>query len=153
MLLVVLIGLPVLELVVFVEVARSIGFLLALALIIVTSAVGVELVRLQGRAAIDRATLAMSGLRAPGRGAIDEVLRFLGGGLLVIPGFVTDLLGALLLLPPIRSAARRWISFHYGGRAVRFVAMTGRAAAGAYRGPPADIDSTAVDDDLDQLDP
>jgi UPF0716 family protein affecting phage T7 exclusion len=150
-LLLLLIGVPILELLVFIEVARTIGLLLAALLVLATSVLGVQLLRLQGRAAIDRATLAMSQRRAPGRGAIDELLRFLGGVLLVIPGFVTDLLGGLLLLPPIRATTRRWISFHYGGRVVSFVAMGGRAAAGAYSARGADVESTAVDDDLDQL--
>jgi UPF0716 protein FxsA len=147
----VLIGIPVLEVLVFVEVGRSIGWLLAFVLLLATSVLGAQLLRVQGRAAIERVTLAVSERHAPARGAIDGLLAFFGALLLVIPGFVTDVLGALLLLGPTRTLARRWMSLHYGGRAISFVATTGRFASNARRARPADVESTAVEDDADQL--
>jgi hypothetical protein len=47
--------------------------------------------------------------------------------------------------------ARRSLSRHYAGRLVNFAASTGRFAPGGRTGRPADVDSTAVDDDLGQL--
>lgn len=152
MLMLFLIGVPVLEVFVFIEVGRTIGWLLATVILIATSLLGARILRIQGRAAIERVTLAVSEHRAPARAAIDGLLGTLGGLLLVIPGFVTDALGALLLLPATRTLTRRWISRHYGSRTMRFVATTGRYASGTRRRPPADVESTAVDDDLDRLD-
>jgi UPF0716 protein FxsA len=152
MFLLVLIGLPVLEIFVFIEVAREIGWLLALVILVGTSVLGAQLLRIQGRAAIERVSLAVSQRRAPGRAALDGVLGFLGGVLLVIPGFVTDALGVLLLLPPTRLLTRRWLSRHYSGRTMRFVASTGRFASREAGRRPGDVESTAIDDDLDQLD-
>ena len=146
-----LIGLPVLEVFVFIEVGRAIGWLAAIVLLLATSVLGARLLRIRGRAAIERVTLAVSERRAPSGGALDGLLGFLGGGLLLIPGFVTDAIGALLLLPVTRGLARRWISRHYAGRMVRFVAVTGRVASAGPRARPADIDSTAVEDEPDQL--
>jgi UPF0716 protein FxsA len=151
MFLLILIGVPVVEVFAFIEVGRAIGWLLAVALLLGTSVVGVQLVRIQGRSAIERVSLAVSEQRAPGRAVIDGALGFLGGLLLVVPGFVTDVLGALLVLPPTRAQARRWLSRHYTGRMMRFVATTGRFAPRDRVAPEADFESTAVDDDSEQL--
>jgi UPF0716 protein FxsA len=147
----VLIGVPVVEVFVFIEVGRAVGWLLAVVLLLGTSVLGARLVRIQGRSAIERVSLAVSEHRAPARAAIDGALGFLGGVLLVVPGFVTDALGVLLLLPPTRTLTRRWVSRHYAGRMMSFVAMTGRFASHDRGVRPADVESTAVDDDADQL--
>jgi UPF0716 protein FxsA len=147
----VLIAWPVVEIFVFIEVAHAIGWLLAVAALLGTSILGAQVLRIQGRAAIERVVLAVSEYRAPARAAIDGLLVFLGGMLLVIPGFVTAVLGALLLLPPTRALTRRWLSRHYAGRAMRFVATTGRFAFGDRGRRPDDVDSTAVDEDQDRL--
>ena len=162
----VLIGVPILELFVFIEVGRAIGWLPALVLLIGTSLFGIQTMRLEGRAALARVSLAISDRRAPARAAIDGALGFLGGVLLVIPGFVTDAIGVLLLLPASRRLVRRWISRHYAARVIDFVTATARFAPGGRRAAgydrfaastpgmrPADVESTAVEDDLDELDP
>ena len=147
----ILIGVPVLELFVLIEVGHAIGLRLALLLLLVSSVLGVRVTRVQGRAAIARVSLAASERRAPGSAALDGALGFLGGVLLAIPGFVTDAFGALLLLPPTRKLTRRWLTRRYAGRAMRFVAATGRFASRERHARPADVESTAVEDDLDQL--
>ncbi len=147
----VLIGAFVLEVFVFVEVGRAIGWLLAVVLLLGTSVLGMRLLRIQGRSAIERVSLAVSEHRAPARAAIDGALGSLGCVLLVVPGFVTDALGVLLLLPLTRKLTRRWISRHYAGRMMSFVATAGRFAPGDRGERPADVESTVVDDDRDQL--
>jgi UPF0716 protein FxsA len=147
----VLIGVPVLEVFVFVEVGRAVGWLPAVVLLLGLSVLGVQLLRIQGRATIERVSLAVSERRAPGSAAVDGALGFLGALLLVIPGFVTALLGVLLLFPVTRRLTRRWISRHYIARAIRFTAAAARFAPGNRDMPPFDVESTAVDDDLDQL--
>lgn len=139
------------EVLAFIEVGHAIGWLLAVVLLLGTSLFGMQLLRIQGRAAIERVTLAVSERRAPGRAALDGVLGFIGGLLLVVPGFVTDALGALLLFRPTRTLARRWMSHHYAGRVMSFAAASGRFATGNRASRPADVDSTAIDDDLERL--
>jgi UPF0716 protein FxsA len=151
MFLLLIIGVPVLEVFVFIEVGRAIGWLLAVVLLLASSVLGVWLLRIQGRAAVERVSLAVSERRAPARAAIDGALGFLGGVLLVVPGFVTDALGALLLFGPTRALTRRWMSRHYAGRAVSFLATAGRFAARERGVRPADVESTAVEEDPDQL--
>jgi UPF0716 protein FxsA len=147
----VLIGAPVVEVLVFIEVGLAIGWLAATVLLLGTSVLGARLVRVQGRAAIERFSLAVSERREPGAAALEGALGFLGAALLVVPGFVTDLLGALLLLPSTRRLTRRWISSHYAGRVMSFAATAGRFASRGRGVRPADVDSTAFDDDVDQL--
>jgi UPF0716 protein FxsA len=146
-----LIGVPVVEVLVFIEVGRAIGWLLAVLLLLGTSLLGTRLVRTQGRSAIERVSLAVSERRAPARAAIDGVLGFLGGVLLVIPGFVTAVFGALLVFPPTRALTRRWLSRHYAGRVMRVVATAGRFASRDRGVRPADVESTAVEYDQDEL--
>lgn len=145
-----LIGMPVAEIFVFIEVGLAIGWLWALVLLAGTSALGVQLLRIQGRTAIERVSVAVSEGRAPGVAALDGALGFLGSLLLVVPGFISDAFGALLLLAPTRKLARRWISRHYRGRLMRFVATTGRFGPRA-RTRPADVESTAIEDDQSWL--
>lgn len=157
-----LIGVPLLELFVFIEVGRTIGWLPAFVLLIGTCLFGIQTLRIEGRSALARVSVAMSERRAPGRAAIDGALGVLGGVLLAIPGFVTDAIGALLLLPASRRLVRRWISRHYAARVIDFATATARFAPGGRRGRdrfgtrargmrPADVESTAVEDDLDEL--
>jgi UPF0716 protein FxsA len=101
-----LLALPAAEVVAFLLVAVLIGWFWAVGLFIATSAAGVFLLRRSGRNDLDRfrAAFAQDGIRAvhlesPG------VAAMLGGILLVFPGFITDLLGAALLVPPLR----RWL--------------------------------------------
>jgi UPF0716 protein FxsA len=147
----VLIGVPILELFVFIEVGHAIGWLLAVVLLIGASLLGVQLLRIQGRSAIDRVSLAVSEHRAPARAAIDSALGFLGALLLVVPGFVTAVLGTLLLFPLTRTLTRRWISRHYATRVMSFAATAGRFTHPNRGAPSFDVESTAIDDDLDQL--
>jgi UPF0716 protein FxsA len=152
MFLLALIAVPLIEVFVFIEVGEAIGWLGALLLLIGTSLLGAQLLRIQGRAAIERLQLAAAGQRPTADAAIDGALGFLGAMLLLIPGFVTDALGALLLLAPTRRLVRRRLSRHYAARLMRIFARSSRFGP---RGParrPADVESTAIDEDLEQLD-
>jgi UPF0716 protein FxsA len=149
--LLVLIGAPVVEVLAFIEVGHAIGWMAAVVLLLATSVFGARLVRVEGRLAIERVSLAVSARRAPGAAAIEGALGFLGAALLVVPGFVTDALGVLLLLAPTRRLARRWISSHYTARVMSFAATAARFAAHDRSMPPADVSSTAVEDDLEEL--
>ena len=147
----VLIGLAVVEVFAFIEVGRAIGWLVAVVLLLGTSVFGARMLLIQGRLAIQRVSLALSERRAPGNTVIDGALGFLGGMLLLIPGFVTDVLGALLLLPFIQKLMRRWMSRHYAARLMRFVTTAGRFAQDDRGGRAADVESTAIEEDPHRL--
>ena len=151
MLVLVLIGVAVVEVFAFIEVGHAIGWLVAVVLLLGTSAFGARMLFVQGRLAIQRVSLALSERRAPGNTVIDGALGFLGGMLLLIPGFVTDVLGALLLLPLIQKLMRRWMSRHYAARLMRFVTTAGRFAQDDRGGRAADVESTAIEEDPHRL--
>jgi UPF0716 family protein affecting phage T7 exclusion len=112
-------ALPAAEFLALILVAALIGWLWTAALFVATSVVGVLLLRKSGRADLDRVrnAFARDGIRAihletPG------VAPVIGGILLIFPGFITDILGAALYVPPLR----RWAA----GKLAERVGRTGR---------------------------
>ncbi|HZI97576.1 MAG TPA: FxsA family protein [Actinomycetales bacterium] len=123
-------ALPLVELVVVLAVGRSIGGWQTLALLVVTSAVGVVVLRREGRATWRAFTAAAADGRAPGTEVADGALVLVGGLLLAVPGFVTDVLGLVFLLPPARPWARRMLQAWAGRGVVRDGPPTVRGGAG-----------------------
>jgi UPF0716 protein FxsA len=146
-----LIAVSVVEVVAFVEVAGAIGWPVAVVLLLGSSIVGVRLLRIEGRAAIARVSLAVSQRRPAGTAAVDGALGFIGAALLAVPGFVTAALGVLLLLRPTRALVRDRMSRRFARRAMSFAARTNRFAPGARERPLADVESTAVEHDANEL--
>lgn len=144
-----LIGLPVLELYVIFQVGEAIGFALTLLALLATSVVGVKLIRSQGRLVLRRALDELAAGRPPAREAIDGALVFVGGVLLIVPGFVTDIFGLLMLAPPTRAILRALVLRHYAARFLASAARVARARGARHPegGPPlpADVDATAVE--------
>src|SRR5471032_1665623 len=91
---------PLAELLVIVEVANAIGVLLTFLLLLVGVPLGGWALRSQGAVVWRRAADAIATGRPPGRHLIDGALVVAGGMLLIVPGFITDVLGITLLLPP-----------------------------------------------------
>jgi len=93
---------PIIELWVIVEVAGSLGIVPTLALLVAISVAGSLLVRREGLGVLRRARVLWSAGRVPTDDLLDGVLVLAAGALLLTPGFVTDALGLVLLLPPAR---------------------------------------------------
>lgn len=109
-LLVLIIGLPVLEITVFVKVAGVMGFLPAIALAILSGIAGMALLRGQGLATALRARSLLDKGVMPVAEVFDGICLMVAGGLLLLPGFVSDVLALILLLPPVRAGLRSWLS-------------------------------------------
>jgi UPF0716 protein FxsA len=109
---------PIAELYVLLQIGQAIGVLPTIALLILDSVLGSWLMRSQGRAAWLRFNRALAEGRVPGREVIDGVLIIFGGALLLTPGFLTDILGLVLLLPPTRAVVRQVLVRRFGGRLV-----------------------------------
>ena len=105
---------PLIELVVIIKVGSAIGAFETVALLVLCSLVGVWLVKQQGLAVLRRAQREADAGRVPTASLLDGVLLLVAGGLLIFPGFVTDIVGALLLLPPVRYVLRRLLVARYG---------------------------------------
>jgi UPF0716 protein FxsA len=137
---------PIAELFVAIKVAESIGVVLTVVLLLAGWPLGMWLARTEGRAAWRRLSAAVAAGRPPGREVIDGALVLVGGILLMVPGFITDVLGLLLLLAPTRSLARAAIARNFQSRLVVAATRFSRAPRSAY-----DVDSTATDLDSPQL--
>src|SRR5690606_820660 len=97
---------PILELYLFVQVAQWIGFLPALLWIVAVSAAGAWLVKREGLGALRRANDKVSRGELPTDELASGVLILFGGALMLTPGFLTDVFGLLLVLPPTRALLR-----------------------------------------------
>ena len=101
------IGLPIVELTLFIEVGANIGAGAVILLTILTAVVGVWLARLQGFIVMHQMRQAMAEGREPVAELAHGFFLLIAGIFLFIPGFLTDALGTLLLIPPIRSLLAR----------------------------------------------
>ncbi len=125
---------PILELFVIIQVGQAIGAWWTIALLVAGSILGSLLMRAQGRAVWRRFNDALRAGRPPATEVADGALVIFGGALLLTPGFVTDILGILLLLPPTRALVRRYLVKGVAVRMVGGPAAMGFEAARAYRG-------------------
>ena len=146
---------PIAELALLIQVGQLIGVWWTIALLIADSILGSMLMRSQGRAAWRRFNAALQAGRPPAREVLDGVLVIFGGALLLTPGFISDILGLVLLLPPTRAIVRRIVVHRF---ADRMIASAARGATVGFGPPPGrggtrpgDVEGTAVDVDADGL--
>ncbi len=98
---------PIVEIGIFISVGEQIGLWPTLLGILITTVAGVALVRFQGLQTLRRMQETLARHEPPVRELFDGTCILLGGALLLIPGFLTDVIGLLLLLPPLRTALHR----------------------------------------------
>lgn len=97
---------PLIEIAIFIEAGQIIGALQTIVLIFVTGIIGAFLVRMQGAQVIYKIMRNVEQGRLPANELIEGLFVLIGGALLLTPGFFTDLIGLLMLLPPTRKTAR-----------------------------------------------
>ena len=136
LLLAVFLGVPAVEIYVLVQVAQSIGALPTVALLVLDGVAGAALARSQGRKAWSALTQALAEHRVPAKEVADGALVVLGGALLLTPGFVTDVLGVLCLLPPTRAVLRRLVTGAVASRLLPGVSVGRRSTAGSRHRAP-----------------
>jgi UPF0716 protein FxsA len=141
LLLLLFIVVPIAELVVIIQVGQLIGVWPTVALLIADAVLGSMLARSQGRAAWRRFNEAIATGRVPAREVMDGALVLLGGALLLAPGFLTDLFGAALLLPPTRAVVRAVLVRRFADRMI----VAARRPGPAPRGRGSDVEGTAYD--------
>lgn len=130
---------PFLEVAVLVLVGRAIGFWWTFALILVLAVVGLWLARRETGRTYRALQQALTSGRMPGDEVTDAILVMVGGALLVLPGFVSDVVGLLLVLPFTRPLARRLLQLVVAQRAVSVLGGpgpgTGTPPGAARRSP------------------
>jgi UPF0716 protein FxsA len=136
---------PVAEVFVAIHVADAIGVLTTVLLLIASWPIGTWALRSRGRAAWRRLGDAVAAGRPPGREVLDGALILVGGLLLIVPGFITDAFGLLLLVTPTRAATRGLLARNFQSRLVVRATNFSRGRA-SY-----DVDSTATDVDQPRL--
>jgi UPF0716 protein FxsA len=128
--------LPIAEIYVIIKVGEAIGVWPTIALLILDGFLGAALLRHQGRAAWRRFNEALAAGKVPAREAFDGAMVIVGGAFLLAPGFITDAIGLLLLLPLTRAMFRGIATKVALGRAAFAVRTVrwGSKAHESYRG-------------------
>jgi UPF0716 protein FxsA len=147
LLIVLFIVVPIAELYVIIQVGEAIGLWPTLALLLADALLGSFLLKHQGRGAWRRFNEALAQRRFPGKEVVDGLLIVVGGTLLLAPGFITDIFGLILLIPPTRAIVRSVLKRFTIGRFT--VVGMGMPDSGPMRGPGGrptrdyDFDATA----------
>jgi UPF0716 protein FxsA len=118
-----------------IEVGRSIGAPATLGLLLLISVAGTVLVRVQGLAAWRSLNRSLRAGEPPSPDLANAATRVVAGMLLILPGFVTDVVAVLLLLPLTRSVVRRPLERSFRAAAQQRVTLLGTFPAGYGRGP------------------
>tara|TARA_R110002111_G_scaffold121965_6_gene185729 strand:+ start:266 stop:721 length:456 start_codon:yes stop_codon:yes gene_type:complete len=136
---------PLIEIYFLIQVGEVIGAGWTVFLVVATAVIGVGLLRMQGLSTMQRAQLSLAQGQLPALTMLEGVLLLVSGGLLLTPGFFTDIMGFLLLVPPLRQALIK-----------RFVAQGQFSIHGQPQGPTRHqgdghiIEGEIVDDDDDR---
>lgn len=101
------IGVPFAEIYVLLQVGHAIGVVNTVGLLVLVSVVGAWLAKREGLGVLRRMQRSIDSGRVPGTELVDGFLILLAGALMLTPGFLTDILAILLLLPPVRAVVRR----------------------------------------------
>jgi UPF0716 protein FxsA len=132
MLFVAFVVVPLIEIYFVIQVGKAIGAWWTIGLLIIDSMIGAWLIKREGRRAWQALQTALNSYRPPAKELADGALILIGGTLLLTPGFVTDVVGFLLVLPFTRPIFRRVLSAYVASRLTAVaVSRTGRSS-----GPP-----------------
>ena len=133
LLLLAFIAIPVVEIYVLIQVGQAIGALPTVILLVLDALLGTWLFKREGRKAWTALRAALDEHRVPGQEVADGALVVVGGAFLITPGFVSDIVGVLCLLPPTRALLRVMLTGFFTRR------LLGPATSrlpGANRPPP-----------------
>lgn len=137
-------GVPLLEIYVLVQVGQVIGAWWTILLLVLASVLGAALIRREGARAWRALTEALQTGRMPARELADGALILIGGTLMLTPGFVTDAVGVLVIVPVTRSIARRLLT----GVVSRRLLWSGPATGPGRTNRPGSTDGPVVQGDV-----
>ncbi|MEL6767334.1 MAG: FxsA family protein [Pseudomonadota bacterium] len=101
---------PLIEIGLFIEVGGFIGLWPTIGIVILTAVIGTALLRAQGVATLRELQARLARGDDPGRTLAHGALILVAGAVLLTPGFFTDAVGFLLLIPPVREVAISWLA-------------------------------------------
>ena len=108
-----LIVVPLVELYAAIQVAHAVGAFDTIVLLVVVSVAGAWLTKHEGFVVLRRLRAQLEAGQVPARELVDGVLVLGAGVLLLVPGFVTDAIGLLVLFPPTRALFRRYLRHRF----------------------------------------
>ena len=115
-LLILFITIPVVELILFMKLGSRIGIGPTFGIILVTGILGAWLTKLQGMRTLARYQQAVGEGRLPHEEVIDGLMILVAGAVLLTPGFLTDAVGFLLLVPVVRAVVKKWLAQYLKGK-------------------------------------
>jgi len=136
---------PIAEFYLFKTLGSQIGIGPTIGIIIITGVLGAALTKSQGRRAMQKFKQATNEGRVPAREAIDGLIVLLAGAVLITPGFLTDVVGFLLLVPPVRSVVAGYLGERLKGK-IKFVTPGMPPQAPQEQQPPSKLDDGNVID-------
>jgi UPF0716 protein FxsA len=100
---------PLIEIYLLIKVGSVLGALPTVALVILTAVIGAALLRMQGFVTMQRVRQSMARGEIPALEMLEGVVLLICGALLLTPGFFTDTIGFLGLIPPLRRGLILWL--------------------------------------------
>jgi UPF0716 protein FxsA len=157
-LLFIFIGVPLIEIMLFIKVGGAIGMTLTVVVVVATALIGSFLLRTQGLATMREAQTSVERGEIPIDSVIHGIFLLVAGAFLLTPGFLTDAIGFALFVPPLRLALGRQFmaaalarggSFTVSGGSSRWTGPGGspgvRPSVPPGRGPVIDGEASEVD--------
>ena len=147
LLLALFIGIPLLEITLFIQVGGAIGLGWTLAIVIFTAILGAWMVRSQGARAMLNLRTSFSNLQDPTEPLAHGAMILFSGALLLTPGFFTDFIGFALLIPPVRSAVYRYLKSRVNVQSFQMGPDIGRPSH------PSNPRDRVIDGEFEEIDP
>ena len=104
---------PIVEITVLIQVGQWIGALLTIALVVLTAFIGINMIRAQGLATLNRANWRIQSGQLPAQEMVEGIFLAIGGALLLTPGFITDAFGFMCLFPLTRGMMATALKKHF----------------------------------------
>lgn len=146
--LLIFIAVPIIEIAAFIKIGDIIGLWSTIACVILTAMIGTFLLRQQGLSVLQKAQGSLQNNQLPLDSVIHGAFLLVAGALLLTPGFFTDAIGFILMVPPARTIIGRFIWERLKGRVhVHHSGMgpAGHRPGGPNAGPGPVIDGEAVE--------
>ncbi|MFD1215012.1 FxsA family protein [Microbulbifer celer] len=145
-LLILFIALPILEMWVLISVGQEIGALPTIGLVLLTAVVGLALLRRQSLSTVTRAQQKMQAGEMPAREMAEGIFLAVGGALLLTPGFITDAIGFVCLIPGLRQLVLGKLLSHV------VILTPGKPGRGPSAGPARDRSGNIIEGDYQRED-
>jgi UPF0716 protein FxsA len=137
-----ILALPLVEIALFIVVGNAIGLWATLGVVLLAGFIGALALRWQGLSTVSRLRSSINGGQLPAQSVADAMMIGLAGVLLIIPGFFSDIVALLLLLPPVRAGIYSFLRSR-----VRVVATTSASYSQDFGPRPIDNDTIELDSD------